>query len=244
MARRSSMLSPNPALQRGFESAGTGTGVMTLTGTVQKTALLLAVLVASATAAWMLGFSYSVALPAILVGVVMAFVVAFKPHLAKPLGLVYAVLVGGAVGAISNAYAQAYGSNIVLSAAALTMGILAALLLVYSTGLIKPSQNFKLGVMAATGGIFIFYLATIGLGLFGIEMPLVYSNSGWGIAFSVFVVLLASANLVLDFDFIEEGVERRLPAHMEWFGAFGLLVTLVWLYLEILRLLAKLQSRD
>jgi len=238
------MFNPNPALQRGFNNPAVGTGVMTMNGTVQKTALLLAVLVGSATVAWTLGLALPLALPAILVGVVMGIVVAFKPHLAKPISLFYAVTVGAGLGAISNFYAQQYGGNLVFTAVGLTVAILAALLAVYSTGLIKPSQNFRLGVMAATGGIAIFYLASIGLGFFGIEVPLINSDSTFGIIFSVAVVLLASANLVLDFDFIEEGVQRRLPANMEWFGAFGLITTLVWLYLELLRLLAKLQGRD
>ena len=126
----------------------------------------------------------------------------------------------------------------------LTFGTLAALLLAYRSGLIKATENFKLGVFAATGGIGLVNLASFVLGIFGISIPLVHSSGMFGILFSVFVVVIAALNLVLDFDFIEEGAERGAPKYMEWYGAFGLLVTLVWLYLEILRLLAKLQSRD
>ncbi len=107
----------------------------------------------------------------------------------------------------------------------------------------KATENFKLGIFAATGGIALLYLASFVLGFFGMSVPLIHSSGTWGILFSLFVVVIAALNLVLDFDFIETGVERGAPKYMEWYGAFGLLVTLVWLYLEILRLLAKLQSR-
>ena len=110
--------------------------------------------------------------------------------------------------------------------------------------MIQPTQNFRLGVAAATGGIFVFYLVGFALSFFGIQVPLIHSNGLIGILFSVFVVVLAALNLVLDFDFIERGVSHGAPKHMEWYGAFGLLVTLVWLYLEILRLLSKLRSRS
>ena len=125
----------------------------------------------------------------------------------------------------------------------MTFGTLGALLLAYRSGLIRATENFKLGVFAATGGIAVVYLLSFVFGLFGIGMPLIHSTGTFGILFSLFVVVIAALNLVLDFDFIEEGAERGAPKYMEWYGAFGLLVTLVWLYLEILRLLAKLQSR-
>lgn len=126
----------------------------------------------------------------------------------------------------------------------LTFGTLGALLLAYRSGLVQPTQNFKLGVVAVTGGIAVFYMLSLLLGLFGVAVPLLHSNSIYGIVFSVFVVIIAALNLVWDFDFIEEGARRGAPQYMEWYGAFGLLVTLVWLYLEILRLLAKLNSKD
>jgi uncharacterized YccA/Bax inhibitor family protein len=126
----------------------------------------------------------------------------------------------------------------------LTFGTLAALLLAYRSGLIKATENFKLGVFAATGGIALLYLVSMGLGLFGVSIPYIHGSGIIGIGFSLFVVGIAALNLVLDFDFIERGAGAGAPKYMEWYGAFGLLVTLVWLYLEILRLLAKLQSRD
>ena len=133
--------------------------------------------------------------------------------------------------------------GIVSQAVFLTFGTLGALLMAYRSGLVKATENFKLGVVAATGGIALLYLLSFVLGFFGMSVPLIHSSGTLGILFSVFVVVIAALNLVLDFDFIETGVERGAPKYMEWYGAFGLLVTLVWLYLEILRLLAKLQSR-
>ena len=123
----------------------------------------------------------------------------------------------------------------------LTFGIMFALLFAYRTGLVKATENFKLGVTAATGGIALIYLATIGLGLFGIKIPYIHESGLIGIGFSLVVVVIASLNLVLDFDFIESGVEAGAPKYMEWYGAFGLMVTLIWLYLELLRLLSKLR---
>jgi uncharacterized YccA/Bax inhibitor family protein len=135
--------------------------------------------------------------------------------------------------------------GIVMQAVMLTMGTLAALLMAYKTGLIKATENFKLGVVAATGGIALLYLVNIGMRMFGLEgFGFIHESGTMGIAFSAFVVVIAALNLVLDFDFIENGAESGAPKYMEWYGAFGLVVTLVWLYLEILRLLSKLQSRD
>ncbi len=126
----------------------------------------------------------------------------------------------------------------------LTFGTMFALLFAYRSGMIKATENFKLGVVAATGGIALVYLATIVLGLFGVRIPFIHDSGLIGIGFSLFVVVVAALNLVLDFDFIESGVEQGAPKHMEWYGAFGLMVTLVWLYIEFLRLLSKLQSRN
>ena len=133
--------------------------------------------------------------------------------------------------------------GIVTQAVMLTFGTLGALLLAYVSGLIKPTENFKLGIIAATGGIAFVYLISWILSWFSVSVPLIHSNSNMGIIFSIGVVIIAALNLVLDFDFIEEGAEKGAPKYMEWYGAFGLMVTLIWLYLEILRLLAKLSSR-
>ena len=139
-----------------------------------------------------------------------------------------------------------FSSSLVISAARglLTGGTLFALLTAYQMRLIRATENFKLGVAAATGGIFLVYLATWILGFFGIQIPWIHESGMVGIGFSVFVVVIAALNLVMDFDFIEQGCRHGAPKYMEWFAAFGLLVTLVWLYLEILRLLAKLGRRE
>jgi uncharacterized YccA/Bax inhibitor family protein len=129
--------------------------------------------------------------------------------------------------------------GIVVKAVALTFGTLICLLAAYRSGLIKATENFKLGVVAATGGIFLLYLVNIVIGFFGHSIGFIHEGGPFGILFSAFVVVIAALNLVLDFDFIERGAEQGAPKYMEWYGAFGLLVTLIWLYLEILRLLGK-----
>ena len=133
--------------------------------------------------------------------------------------------------------------GIVIQAVSLTFGCLFALLAAYKTGLIKPTENFKLAIVSATGAIALFYFIALILGFFGIPVGLIHSSGTIGIVFSLVVVAIAALNLVLDFDFIEKGAENGAPKHMEWYGAFGLLVTLVWLYMEILRLLAKMRER-
>ena len=152
------------------------------------------------------------------------------------------MLEGFALGGISAIFEAQY-SGIVIQAVGLTLGTLAILLLAYKTGLIKPTENFKLMIVSATGGIMVLYLISFVMSMFGSGIGFIHSNGLFGIGFSLFVVAIAALNLVLDFDFIEEGSERGLPKYMEWFAAFSLMVTLVWLYLEILRLLAKLRSR-
>ncbi len=132
-----------------------------------------------------------------------------------------------------------------IEAVSLTFGTLFGLLLAYSSGLIKVTDKMRLGIVAATGGIALFYLIEMVLGLFGVHAFATINGSGpAGILFSLFVVAIAALNLVLDFDFIEQGVALGAPKYMEWYGAFGIMVTLVWLYLEILRLLSKMRSRN
>ena len=188
----------------------------------------------------------------LILGLVLGLIMCFKPATSPWLAPVYAAGEGFFVGGISAFYAAkvagtklggATGEMIVLSAATLTFSILFALLLAYKSRLIKPTQNFKLGVVAATGGICMFYLGSMVLRMFGVDLAVL--RSGWiGIGISAFIVVIASLNLVLDFDFIEKGEEQKAPKYMEWYAAFGLLVTLVWLYLEILRLLSMLARRN
>ena len=223
-----------------------GAEQMTLGGTVNKTALSLFILLIAASYIWNRGAA-DPALPlwvmgGVVGGLIVAVATAFKKTWAPITTPLYAALEGLALGGISVIFEAQY-PGIVSQAVFLTFGTLAALLLAYRSGLVKATENFKLGIFAATGGIALLYLASFVLGFFGMSVPLIHSSGTWGIVFSMFVVVIAALNLVLDFDFIETGVERGAPKYMEWYGAFGLLVTLVWLYLEILRLLAKMQSR-
>jgi uncharacterized YccA/Bax inhibitor family protein len=239
--------SGNPALREGtFRSAGRAFGAeaMTLQGTVNKTGLSLLILIAAAGFVWNLegGAAAVFILLGLVGGLVTALVTIFKQTWAPYTVPLYAAFEGLLLGGISAMYEQRY-AGIVINAVALTFGTLAALLLAYRSGLVRATENFKLGIFAATGAIALVYLVSMVLGFFGRSVPYIHEAGTIGIAFSLFVVVIAALNLVLDFDFIERGAEMGAPRYMEWVGAFGLLVTLVWLYLEILRLLAKLQDR-
>ena len=240
------MRSGNPALnKKTFENlTNTSGGVMTLDGTVNKTALGLLLLMCAAYYTYSNG-DLSLIWPGFIGGFIVAMITIFKKEWSPVTVPVYAVLEGLALGGISSIYAHEY-TGIVQQAIFLTFGIFATLLFAYKTKVIKPTENFKLGVFAATGGIAIVYLASFIMSMFGSGMSIMSpDNSSWmSIGFSLFVVVIASLNLVMDFDYIEEAAEQGAPKYMEWYGAFGLLVTLVWLYLEILRLLAKLSGRD
>ena len=238
-----SMRSGNPALSaKTFKNAvNTGTEKMTIGGTVNKTAMSLLLLMATASYTWT-NPSPALMMFGLFGGLIMAIITIFKKTWAPYTVSGYALLKGLALGGISRFFEMQY-PGIVSQAVFLTFGILAALLLAYKSGLIKATENFKLGVVAATGGIFFLYLISWIMSMFGGSIGFIHNNDTFGILFSLGVVVIASLNLVLDFDFIEEGAERGAPKYMEWYGAFGLLVTLIWLYLEILRLLSKLYSR-
>ena len=176
-------------------------------------------------------------------GLIAAMITIFNPTKANITAPIYALLQGLAVGGISAMYESSF-DGIVIQAVALTFGTLAALLLAYKSGLIKPTENFRLMLFAATGGIFVLYLVSFIMSFFGGGIGFIHSNSLMGIGFSLVVVAIAALNLVLDFDFIEQAAEQGAPKYLEAYGAFSLMVTLIWLYLEILRLLAKIYSRD
>jgi uncharacterized YccA/Bax inhibitor family protein len=244
------MRSGNPALSaKSFEGLGAYSEVMTLEGTVNKTMLLLLLVVA--TASWTWTRAYGAVDPAeirplILGGALGAFVVGlitiFFKRYAPVTVPIYALLEGLALGGVSAFFEMRY-PGIVVQAVGLTFGTLFTMLVAYHSELIRPTENFKLGVTAATGGIVLLYLADIALMFFlGKRIPFIHESGLVGILFSVFVVTIAALNLVLDFDFIETGVANGSPKYMEWYGAFGLMVTLIWLYLEILRLLGKLRN--
>ncbi|MAU36959.1 MAG: hypothetical protein CMD14_06270 [Flavobacteriales bacterium] len=238
--------SGNPALTKktfeGLESDSSN-ATMTLDGTVNKTSLSLLILLFCAyytyssqnTSFIFLGF---------IGGFITALVTIFKKTLSPYTVPLYAVFQGLALGGISAIYNNMY-TGIVQQAIFLTFGIFAALLFAYKTKIIEPTENFKLGVFAATGGIALVYIVSFIMSFFGSGLSVMNPQNAslMSIGFSIFVVLIAALNLVLDFDFIEQGVENSAPKYMEWYASFGLMVTLIWLYLEILRLLAKMQSR-
>jgi uncharacterized YccA/Bax inhibitor family protein len=241
------MRSGNPALRSSaFAPAARARAagdVMTIQGTVNKTLILLLLLLLTASFSWS---RPDLARPMMLVGFLGGFAVAmvaiFRKTTTPVTGPLYAALEGLAIGAISIIFEQQY-PGIVMQAVVLTFGILFALLLVYKSRVIPVTENFRLGVAAATGGVALVYLASFVMGFFGASIPLIHESGPVGIGFSLVVIVIASLNLVMDFDFIERGAEAGAPAYMEWYGAFGLMVTLIWLYLEILRLLAKLNGR-
>ena len=246
------MRTANPALStktfERFDSFADDTH-MTLMGTVHKSGLLLLILVVPAI--WVWGQVTRMGGQAALMwmgigligGLVVALITVFKQTWAPITAPIYAALEGLALGGIS-ALVELRFPGIVIQAVTLTFGIFFCLLLAYRSGMIKATENFKLGVVAATGGIFMIYMASWILSFFGTSIPFIHESGLIGILFSLGVVVVASLNLVLDFDFIEQGAEHGAPKYMEWYAAFGLLVTLVWLYIEILHLLMKLQSRD
>lgn len=249
MATALTMRSGNPVLNAEtfrIPRVSTIDDSMTIEGTVNKTGLSLILLIISASYVWNLGLADPAVNTWTMIGVfggmITALATTFRPTWAPITTPLYAVLEGAALGGISAVFEARY-PGLVSQAIFLTFGTLGALLLAYRSGLIAATENFKLGVFAATGGIALVYFLSFVLSWFGVSMPLVHSSSTAGILFSLFVVGIAALNLVLDFDFIEQGAARGAPKYMEWYGAFGLLVTLVWLYLEILHLLAKMQDR-
>jgi uncharacterized YccA/Bax inhibitor family protein len=242
----------NPALnEKAFRGeVAVGGEAMTLQGTVNKTGLLLLCVVI--TSAWTWGLAHSPTPEAVFPwmiggvfgGMVTALVTIFKRTWAPITAPLYALLEGLALGGISAFFEKSY-HGIAAQAVGLTFGVLFVMLVAYKTGIIRATERFKLGVIAATGGIAVFYLVVMVLGLFHVNVgtSILYGGGALGIGFSLFVVVIAALNLVLDFDMIETGVAMGAPKYMEWYGAFGLMVTLIWLYLEILRLLAKARRR-
>ena len=232
--------SGNPAFSQGFGINENISGeAMTLDGTVNKTGILLALCVGGAYFGWN---SPGLVMPAILIGLVIALFTIFRPKNSPYTAPAYAAIEGVALGGITMIFEAQY-PGIGIQAIGLTFGILASLLFCYKSGIIKPTENFRLMIFAGTMGIFILYLVSFIMSFFGNSIGFIHSNGLFGIGFSLFVVAVASLNLVLDFDFIEEGAEKGMPKYLEWYGAFSLMVTLIWLYLEILRLLAKIRSR-
>lgn len=243
------MRSGNPALNsKTFDSPAymAETNPMTIGGVVNKTFVMLLLVMATAVYTWNLylngGDVGGLLMVGAIGGLVVALITIFKPKVSPYTAPIYALLEGLVVGGLSAMY-EAQFEGITIQAVMLTFSVLFALLLAYKSRLIKVTQNFRLGVFAATGAIFFVYLINIVLRFFGMSVPFLHDAGPIGIGISVVIVIVAALNLVLDFDFIEQGVNRGAPKYMEWYGAFGLMVTLIWLYIEILRLLAKLRRR-
>lgn len=225
---------------------------MTVRGTINKFGFLFLMVLGTSFYSWKEFAEGGNVVPLILTGaiggLIVAIVLSFRPKWSPTLAPLYALLEGLFVGAISAYFNSAFGDkapNIIINAVGLTFGVVIAMYLLYSFRIIKATEKFKSIVISATIGIAIFYVLVWVLRMFGYDnMPFLHEGSIMGIVFSLFVVSIASLNLILDFDRIEKGAEMGAPKYMEWFGAFGLLVTIVWLYIEILRLLSKISGRN
>ena len=235
--------------------------VMTVNGVISATATLFVLLLASAAVGWIktgspeevplsdgsIGYNYSIpplAWGGLIVGIGLTFLLMFRPHLAKFIAPIYALAEGFFVGALSRMY-ETYYDGIVVQAAGATIAVFGVMLVLYRTRIIKVTNRFRKIVMSATMGVMLFYGACLLIRMFAgaDSVSFLSSPSLLGIGFSVLVAGLAAFNLALDFDFIERGAEQGLDKNFEWYAAFGLLVTIVWLYLEMLRLLSKLRER-
>jgi len=249
------MRTSNPALRGDTFRAGAATygEGMTISGAVNKTGILLICCVATAAWTWNRFFNATspeeamqAIGPMILIGGIGGFILAmitiFKKEWSPVTAPIYALLEGLVLGGVS-AMLELRFRGIAIQAVALTFGTLVAMLLTYRSGLIRMSDKLRLGIVAATGGIAVFYLLQFILGFFGVHFTAVNSASPIGIGFSIIVVIVAALNLVLDFDLIENGARYGAPKYMEWYSAFALMITLIWLYFEILRLLSKFRSR-
>jgi uncharacterized YccA/Bax inhibitor family protein len=230
------------------------TARMTLNGTVNKTGILLVCAIATAGFTWMqfmqsrdISEVYPWMIGGMIGGFICALITIFKKEWSPVTAPMYALLEGLVLGGLSAVFELRY-PGIAIEAVGLTFGTLFVMLFIYRTGIIKVTDKFRVGIVAATGGIALFYFVQIVLNLFGLHLfngaNGVNGSGIIGIGFSLIVVAVAALNLVLDFDFIEKGVQYGAPKYMEWYGAFGIMVTLVWLYLEMLRLLSKLNRRN
>ena len=230
-----------------FDYSADRSQVMTVQGTAFKAFALTALTLVAAGWSWSKVIANEMqpgfVIGAGIGGMIVAFITIFKPKIASWTAPVYAVLEGLFLGAISVFFEKAAYQGMAMQAVGLTGGTLFVMLFIYMTGLIKVTEKLTSAIVAATGAIALFYLLTMVLRMFHVEIPYIHSSGPIGIAFSLFVVGLAAFNLLLDFEQIKRGAESGAPKWMEWYSAFGLLVTLVWLYLEILRLLRKISDR-
>ena len=245
------MATSNPAMNEAVYlrsgRAEISTQAMTLQGTVGKTAILLLILLVAAAYTWSqavngaTNIAYGLLMAGAIGGFLVALLTIFKPSLSPVTAPIYAALEGLLMGAISAVFEATY-PGIVIQAVGLCIGVLAVMLFLFGTGIIRASEKFKIGLIAATGAICLVYLVDMVISFFGTRIPFIHEGGTFGIIFSLLVVVVAALNLILDFDFIEKGVQQQAPKYMEWYGGFSLLVTLIWMYLEILRLLAKMRG--
>ncbi|MCG6552888.1 MAG: Bax inhibitor-1/YccA family protein [Candidatus Magnetominusculus sp. LBB02] len=243
------MRTSNPALRVKRPAAVyAAQGTMTVQGAVNKTAFLLLILLGSASWVWRTFFEEGLQAITPFIGIglagglIAALVTIFVSRWSPVTAPIYAVFEGLLLGGITAVYEQKF-HGLAFQAVALTFGTLFMLLFAYKAGIVRASDKFKAGIIAATGGIFIVYLASFLLRLFGVQMPFIYGSGAISIVFSAVVVVIAALNLVLDFDFIDNAAREGAPKYYEWYGGFAIMVTLVWLYIEILNLLAKLRDR-
>lgn len=242
------LASGNPALKAMERTihADIDQPVMTVQGTVNKILILMGCLLLTATYAWSQVNSPNIQIimfGGLIGGLIFSLITIFKPNAAPVTAPIYALCEGLFLGALSAVVQKAVPHvPIVMQAAGLTFATLVAMGIAYKTGVIKVTEKFRAGVVAATGAVFLVYFVTMILRLFGVEVPFIHQGGAIGIGISLVVIVIAALNLTLDFDFIERGAENNLPKNYEWYGAFGLMVTLVWLYLEILRLLIILAA--
>lgn len=232
----------------------TSSSTMTVQGTAAKTMILLGLCIGTACFTWSMVWSavngqapaggiYPWVMGGAIAGLVLGLATSFVPRWAPITAPLYALAEGLFLGGLSALFEVRY-PGIALQSVAATFGTLFTLMLAYQSGIIRATERFKAGVFAATGGIMLVYLVGFVMSFFGMQIPYIHQPNWIGIGFSVVVVIVAALNLIIDFDFIESSAAAGAPKSMEWYGAFGLMVTLVWLYIEILRLLSKINSRD
>jgi uncharacterized YccA/Bax inhibitor family protein len=246
------MATANPVMNESvYRLAGrseTATSTMTLSGTAIKTGILVAIMLITAGYTWSQmhaagnELAYGLLVGGAFGGLIAAFVTFFVPRISPITAPIYAALEGLVLGGISAIFEARY-PGIAIQAVGLTGGTLVMMLVIYGTGIIRVTEKVRIGIVAATGAICLLYMVAVIMRFFGGNIPYIHESTPFGIGFSVVVVVIAALNLILDFDFIEQGVKRQAPKYMEWYGGFSLLVTLVWMYMEILRLLSKLKDR-
>jgi uncharacterized YccA/Bax inhibitor family protein len=247
------MRSSNPAMSgKIFErigTAGAGSTAMTINGTINKIGLMLLLVIAAAAYSWKMamgadpGRAGTMAVVGAIGGFIMALVTIFRPQSSALTAPIYAILEGLFLGAIS-AILNARYPGVAFQAVLLTIGTLFTMLFLYRSGRIRATPRFRRGVMMATGAVLFAYIISWIMALLGMPVGYMHSAGPLGILINLVIIVIAALNLIMDFDFIEKGSQMGAPKFMEWYGAFGLMVTLIWLYIEFLRLLSRFSSRS